>query len=525
MNTITAPMSSTASPETEAADYYKKITALLREKPSLAETVIGHVSCKHEIFSMPAFHASRAISSAAKVETYKELIRGLAAILQGKPHSLLGNVPAGQAAKPAVAEPIGDNPAHDAAAEQARRLTTERDFILPEQPAAPAPEPEAPPAPAKPAAVAVVADDPLTAQFRAIIKQILGPLDVSPEALAKQIDAAIKPYIEGLQRAVASGSSEQGKAIRDLRKEFNDALAALAEVIEQRLKSLPSGGGRELRIHALGKINTVEGITHRQFMQLATWCAADVPLWIWGPAGGGKTTLGEQIAQALGLPFYCISIDETITVGKLVGFKNLSNGDYVEGLLYRAYKEGGVVLLDEIDTNSSTIASLNAMLANNHYTFGNGERVARHENFRVLAGANTKGTGAVAGYTARVRLDAATLDRFAVIELKYDWDMIAVINGGKPAARPEWKPCDPATTAGVLAWTGWVTSISEKFGQSVLISPRAALLGARALRAGIPVEQVADALVFKLMSPDTIARVRSAHPIPTIASEPVKEAA
>jgi hypothetical protein len=39
------------------------------------------------------------------------------------------------------------------------------------------------------------------------------------------------------------------------------------------------------------------------------------------------------------------------------------------------------------------------------------------------------------------------------------------------------------------------------------------------------VAEVADALVFKLMSPDTIARIRSTKPLPQIATQPMKEAA
>lgn len=521
---------------TDATELYQKITALLREQKHLAEVVVGHISCKHEIYNLAAFHVTTAVTATEKIETYKEIVRGLACILQGKPHTLLGKSASGQAA------PVAPPPAAPLTEEQkAEKLRTDRSFILPEtepetdgHPAAvivPAVrKPAAAPAPAAPAS-----DDPLTAQFRAIIKQILGPIDVSPEAIAELVDKRLAEQLEAYRKTADTEAGDARKQlIEALRKEFSGDLskaaesvrATLEEFIKKQIAQLPAGGGtRQMHIHVRGQVGKVEGITHRQFMQLATWVAADVPLWVWGPAGGGKTTIGEQIAQALGLPFYCISIDETITVGKLVGFKNLSNGEYVEGLLYRPYKEGGVVMLDEIDTNSSTIASLNAMLANDHYTFGNGERVARHENFRVIAGANTKGTGAVAGYTARVRLDAATLDRFAVIELKYDWDMIEELLGGRTRRTSSWQPGDPATTAGAAEWSRWVREVSENFGASVLISPRAALLGARALRAGVPVAEVADALVFKLMAPDTITRIRAAKPLPQIATEPMKEAA
>ena len=47
-------------------------------------------------------------------------------------------------------------------------------------------------------------------------------------------------------------------------------------------------------------------------------------------------------------------------------------------------------------------------------------RVYAHENFRVVAAANTFGTGASYEYTGRTQLDAATLDRFAPIYIDYD---------------------------------------------------------------------------------------------------------
>ncbi len=189
-----------------------------------------------------------------------------------------------------------------------------------------------------------------------------------------------------------------------------------------------------------------------------------------------------------------------MTVGKLIGFKNLATGEFVEGLLYKVFKEGGVLLLDEIDTNATAMCALNAMLANGHYTFGNGEYVTRHKDFRVIAGANTNGKGATVGYTARVRMDAATLDRFAVLELGYDWDMTERIAGKTP-------------------WTAWIRKVNEGFGKSLLISPRAAILGERLIRAGIKVDVAAEMLLFKLAAADTKANILAKHPLPSCSVE------
>jgi hypothetical protein len=204
-----------------------------------------------------------------------------------------------------------------------------------------------------------------------------------------------------------------------------------------------------------------------------------------------------------------MSIDETTTANKLLGFQNLVSGEFVPGWLYQPYKCGGLVVIDEIDTgNPGILAGLNALISNGHYMFPNGETVEKHAQFRVLACANTKGTGAVAGYTARQRLDDATLNRFAVVEFGYDAGLELQLACGIPSASVAWKPGKPATAEQCQAWVAWVQKVRAHVGQSVLVSPRPSLLGVRALRAGVPVEEVAASLIFGLCAADTVTEIK-----------------
>jgi hypothetical protein len=212
----------------------------------------------------------------------------------------------------------------------------------------------------------------------------------------------------------------------------------------------------------------------------------------------------------MGIDPYIMSIDETTTANKLLGFQNLVSGAFVEGWLYKPYREGGLVVIDEVDTgNAGVLAGLNALISNGHYLFPNGETVTKHPKFRVLACANTKGTGAVAGYTARQRLDAATLNRFAVVRLEYDAALELAVSCGVVEPADPWTPATPATGAMCEAWVRWVQKVRAHVGNSVLISPRPSMLGVRALRAGVPVAEVADALVFGLCATDTIESIKS----------------
>ena len=91
-----------------------------------------------------------------------------------------------------------------------------------------------------------------------------------------------------------------------------------------------------------------------------------------------------------------------------------AQGRYTETEFYRAYKEGGIFLLDEMDACSEVaLLSINNALTNDTIVFPNGEVVKRGDNFVVFGTANTYGTGATLEYCGRTKLDDATLNRFA----------------------------------------------------------------------------------------------------------------
>lgn len=155
-------------------------------------------------------------------------------------------------------------------------------------------------------------------------------------------------------------------------------------------------------------------------------------IWLWGAPGSGKTHLGEQISRGLQLQYYPFPADPTVTAGKLLGFNNIATGSFIQGWLYKPYKEGGLAFIDEGDLmDASCFAGANS-IENAYFTFGNGERVERHKDFYLIVSANTKGTGATKGFQ-RNKLDAATLNRFTMIELEYDEDLEKKIYGN-----PNW---------------------------------------------------------------------------------------
>ena len=327
------------------------------------------------------------------------------------------------------------------------------------------------------------------------------PAPAAGGVLADVIAAAISGRVK-------AGLDEE--AVKRIVAESIDGVRGeLSEYVDAKLASMPARGVTINLPELPAPIEMGDEPLHFQFAQVLAWLRADVPVWLWGPPGGGKTHLGRQLAKALGVAPYVMSIDETTTANKLLGFQNLVSGEFVQGWLYEPYKNGGLVVIDEIDTgNPGIIAGLNALLANDHYLFPNGETVPRHASFRVLACANTNGTGAVAGFTARQRLDAATLNRFACLRCEYDQGLELQIACGIPSTTGQWSPCEPATAPQCEAWVRWVQSVRGFAGNNVLVSPRPSLLGVKALRAGVPVSEVAQALVWALCAPDTVESIK-----------------
>lgn len=146
-----------------------------------------------------------------------------------------------------------------------------------------------------------------------------------------------------------------------------------------------------------------------------------VPM-IVGPAGTGKSTAVEQVSREMGLHFYMANrIQNTF---ELVGFVDAA-GNYVTTQFYEAFTKGGLFLFDEVDASSpESLVTINAAIAQGYMAFpGHPTAIHMHPDFKVVCAGNTFGTGSTLQYTGRNKLDAATLDRFMIIEWDYDTEL------------------------------------------------------------------------------------------------------
>lgn len=242
----------------------------------------------------------------------------------------------------------------------------------------------------------------------------------------------------------------------------------------------------------------IPGRQHFLFPELVTLASIRVHVWLVGPAGSGKTTVAENVATALGLNFGSISCSPTMSDTRLFGFID-AGGTYHRTMFRECIENGGLFLLDEGDNaNPNTLTAVNMALANGVCAFPDG-MVKVHPDFVCFVGANTYGTGATRQYIGRVQQDAALTDRFAFVEMPYDeaieQEVATAILGDSVRAK---------------AWHARVLRFrknAEDANLHVVIGPRATILGAKVLAAGVSESRAIEMLIRKGMSDEQWAKV------------------
>lgn len=166
------------------------------------------------------------------------------------------------------------------------------------------------------------------------------------------------------------------------------------------------------------KSNIMPVPKHNKYVTIKNLCHSRLPIYLFGPTGSGKTAIFRDIAAELNVTFYKKLIGAQMTEASLLGYMD-ANGRYVEGIVYKPYTEGGLLVLDEIDNgNPNTNLVVNGV-CDLELAFPIGMR-QRHKDFIVVATANTTGHGATLQYVGRNKLDAAMLNRFVFVEFDYD---------------------------------------------------------------------------------------------------------
>lgn len=242
----------------------------------------------------------------------------------------------------------------------------------------------------------------------------------------------------------------------------------------------------------------IEERTHPLFVKGLLLLQAKLNVLFVGPAGCGKSILLRHLAKGLGATKTCIvSGTAGASEAYLTGWRLPVEGgkwEFVCSEWLDAYRTDnsfcGLDELDGFDANMLMIA--HEALANGHLFV---PQATPNGNFKrgkgtvVAATANTYGNGADLIYAGRNQLDAATVDRFYVVEMGYDEGLEAAIAGRPYQPGAAWQAAAAPTAQELRAIGEWVAALREKVRVARLrriVSTRMLQKAIAARLAGVP---------------------------------------
>lgn len=276
------------------------------------------------------------------------------------------------------------------------------------------PKPAAQPAPA---VADVPAEEPAVPEADVVIEEpaieqpaateVVTPKPAAPAASVPNADAltsaftALTPLFAGVQKNVTD-------AVMLTLKPIIDSLKKQAATQVQHIQITNSDG----------QTHQLDEVVCEDFEEILTYVSKGAPVYLYGAAGCGKSHTARQLADALGLPFY--ESMQVMFAHDVKGYGD-AGGNYQATPFFKAFTEGGVFFLDEVDASApEALVVLNTAIANRRFDFPIVGNVTAHPNFRVVAAGNTAMTGADLEYVARSVQDAATENRFSFFEMHYD---------------------------------------------------------------------------------------------------------
>jgi MoxR-like ATPase len=325
-------------------------------------------------------------------------------------------------------------------------------------------------------------------------------IEEAEKVVEKEKKVPAKGTSEMIQEATAGEHSE---VKLDLGLDIGAILAKSAEAFLRRdiapiIEPMIKAEAAKLRptVVKVDKVTSVkmDEILHKSFKEALFLAHHERQLMLVGPAGSGKTTLGNQLAKAMKKDFSFISCSAGMSEAHLLG-RMLFDGTYVASDFVTAYEKGGVFLFDEIDAaDSNTLLVVNSALANGYLSVPNRKdnpSAARHKDFICIVSGNSWGHGSVE-YQGRGYLDAAFLDRFALskMEVDYDVDLEKELSSQMPeVAELFWK----------------IRKNVKDNNIRRVVSTRAIISGVRQRLAGKPVSKVKETF-FKGWTKEEIAK-------------------
>jgi ssDNA-binding Zn-finger/Zn-ribbon topoisomerase 1 len=321
----------------------------------------------------------------------------------------------------------------------------------------------------------------------------------SPESEMSGIEAAIVAVVE--RRINAKVEKALGSIKLDPDAIRNTIIEELAKV-----RSVVIEIKREDK-----ETKTVEG-AHYLMPRLIRLISAGIPVYLWGPAGSGKTTAAMQASHALSLDSEIDTLDPSTFRSMVQGYCT-PQGEPVHTSFTRCWSSGKVYIADECDNAPGHVQTLfNSALANGHapLAWGNVERAP--EGFGFVGTGNTPGRP-TREFPDRKPMSAAFADRLYFMHWPLDPAIECRAGGLSIPVAPERK--EVVVTA--AEWVIYVQRMREWARENMptlMITPRASLVGLKALSLGETPLEVAHALIFRGADGEMVNKALNAVKLP-----------
>lgn len=181
------------------------------------------------------------------------------------------------------------------------------------------------------------------------------------------------------------------------------------------IQPVAKDAGHELTKYVHRDVNGVEDF---KFCEIAFTARPTLAMLLEGDKGIGKTRMLYEYAKVNNLPYFRVNLNGGTTVEDLLGqWIPTPEGRFVwcDGVLVRMIRDGGLMVLDELNAASPEITFILHSLLDDErkvvLTAKDGEAVEAHEKFWLCATMNPD-------YAGTRQLNEALRDRFAV-QLKF----------------------------------------------------------------------------------------------------------
>jgi MoxR-like ATPase len=316
--------------------------------------------------------------------------------------------------------------------------------------------------------------------------------------MATAMLSALVPEAASIRESIRQAVEQADTDARDRNNEaLTEAIETLTANFDETVRKLIVPTTIEIKRPGITEPVPIAGTVHEVFQEvLETLQARDHQgrprnILLVGPAGCGKTTLAEQIAQALDVTDY--STPMVLSEHQVMGYED-AGGRYHPTAFRTAFEHGGVWLGDEMDSWSPEAAlAANGALANGKTTFPDSPSPRRaHVDFYAIAAMNTWGKGGDREYVGRNEMDTATLSRFVTIPMDFDRALETALS----AQWSEWRD---------LVWH--VRDRSRELKVRMLAGTREMIHGLAMLNQGIDPDRVALRVLRRNMTDAEWAKV------------------